>query len=86
MFLDPTSVFFDPSSHSKKPLLTKNSISDSVFCSKVAPTSMIFVPCRDGVSHNPAEYCSPEDCTNGAQVLMGAVLRYDVLRAQRSSK
>ncbi|KAF6231267.1 hypothetical protein HO173_010599 [Letharia columbiana] len=58
---------------------------DSVFCSKVAPTSMIFVPCRDGVSHNPTEYCSPTDCMNGAQVLMGAVLRYDVLRAQRSS-
>ncbi|CAF9906890.1 MAG: hypothetical protein ALECFALPRED_002746 [Alectoria fallacina] len=57
---------------------------DSVFCSKVVPTSMIFVPCRNGVSHNPAEYCSIEDCRNGAQVLMGAVLRYDMLRAQQS--
>ena len=47
--------------------------------------SMIFVPCRDGVSHNPAEYSTPEDCANGAQVLMGAVLRYDVLRADRSN-
>lgn len=46
---------------------------------------MIFVPCRGGVSHNPAEYCSSEDCVIGAQVLMGAVLRYDVLRAQRRS-
>ncbi len=26
------------------------------------------MPCRDGVSHNPAEYCSSEDCGNGAQV------------------
>ena len=57
---------------------------DSVFTSHRVPTSMIFVPCKDGVSHNPAEYCSPEDCANGAQVLMGAVLRYDKLRAQRS--
>ncbi|MCJ1455224.1 hypothetical protein MMC28_005578 [Mycoblastus sanguinarius] len=57
---------------------------DSVFTSKRVPTSMIFVPCRDGVSHNPAEYCSPEDCANGAQVLMGAMLRYDKLRAQRA--
>ena len=56
---------------------------DSVFTSKRVPTSMIFVPCRDGVSHNPAEYCAPEDCANGAQVLLGAVLRYDRLRAQR---
>lgn len=67
-------------------LLTKKQISDSVFCSKVAPTAMVFVPCRDGISHNSAEFCSPADCMNGAQVLMGAVLRYDVLRAQRSSK
>lgn len=58
---------------------------DSVFASKRVPTSMIFVPCRDGVSHHPAEYCAPEDCANGAQILMGAVLRYDKLRAQRAS-
>ena len=45
---------------------------------------MIFVPCRDGVSHNPAEYCEPEDCANGAQVLMSSVLRYDGLRAGRA--
>jgi len=45
--------------------------------------SRIFVPCRDGVSHNPAEYCSPEDCGNGAQVLLGAMLRYDRLRAEK---
>lgn len=57
---------------------------DSVFANKRVPASMIFVPCRDGVSHNPAEFCSPEDCANGAQVLMGAVLRYDRLRAERS--
>ncbi|MCJ1389637.1 hypothetical protein MMC18_002494 [Xylographa bjoerkii] len=57
---------------------------DSVFTSKRVPTSMIFVPCRDGVSHNPAEYCKKEDCANGAQVLMGAVLRYDALRRERA--
>ena len=45
---------------------------------------MIFVPCRNGVSHNPAEYCSAEDCANGAQVLMGASLHYDKLRADRT--
>lgn len=57
---------------------------DSVFTSHRVPTSMIFVPCKDGVSHNPTEHCSPEDCANGAQVLMGAVLRYDKLRAERA--
>jgi hydantoinase/carbamoylase family amidase len=57
---------------------------DSVFTSKRVPTSMIFVPCKDGVSHNPEEYCSPEDCANGAQVLMGAVLRYDKFRGEKA--
>lgn len=56
---------------------------DSVFTSKRVPTAMVFVPCREGISHNPAEYCKPEDCAVGAQVLMGAVLRYDELRAQQ---
>lgn len=67
--------------------LTKEMVSgaghDSVHASKRCPTSMIFVPCRDGVSHNPAEFTSDEDCAIGAQVLTGAVLRYDQLRAGR---
>ncbi|RFU34172.1 hypothetical protein B7463_g2129, partial [Scytalidium lignicola] len=63
--------------------MTSGAGHDSVYTSKRAPTSMIFVPCRDGVSHNPAEYCSQEDCGNGAQVLLGAMLRYDRLRAAR---
>ncbi|KAF2803521.1 amidase [Mytilinidion resinicola] len=56
---------------------------DSVYTSKRVPTSMIFVPCRDGISHNPREYTSPEDCALGAQVLLQAVLRYDRMRAER---
>ena len=51
--------------------------------SKHAPTSMIFVPCLDGVSHNPREHCSIDDCSNGSNVLLGAMLRYDRLRAER---
>ncbi|KAK8048477.1 hypothetical protein PG994_010207 [Apiospora phragmitis] len=54
---------------------------DSVYASRVCPTTMIFVPCRDGVSHNPAEYTSPEDCAIGAEVLMHSVLKYDAMRA-----
>ena len=53
---------------------------DSVHTSTRVPTAMIFVPCREGLTHNPAEYTSPEDCSNGAQVLLGAVLRFDKLR------
>ncbi|MDO6694510.1 Zn-dependent hydrolase [Aliiglaciecola sp. 3_MG-2023] len=48
---------------------------DSVYISKVAPTSMIFIPCEDGISHNEAENATPEDITAGCQVLLGAVLK-----------
>ncbi|KAA8649775.1 M20 family metallo-hydrolase [Aspergillus tanneri] len=50
---------------------------DSVFASKRVPTSMVFVPCKDGLSHHPEEYCSTEDCATGASVILQAVIRYD---------
>ncbi|EHL03335.1 putative N-carbamoyl-L-amino acid hydrolase [Glarea lozoyensis 74030] len=50
---------------------------DAAWCSTVVKSSMIFVPSKDGISHNPAEYTTPEDCTLGAQVLLQAVLSYD---------
>ncbi|KAJ4006181.1 hypothetical protein NW752_010828 [Fusarium irregulare] len=56
---------------------------DSCYTNRVCPTSMIFTPTRSGISHNPTEYCSPEDCALGASVLLGAVLRYDKVRATR---
>lgn len=34
---------------------------DSCYTSLRVPTSMIFTPTRLGISHNPVEYCSPED-------------------------
>ncbi|QIW97683.1 hypothetical protein AMS68_003201 [Peltaster fructicola] len=66
-------------------MMTSGAGHDSVYTSKRVPTCMIFAPCREGISHNPKEFSSPEDCANGAQVLMGAVLRYDKLRAARGS-
>ena len=42
---------------------------DSLFMSRIAPTGMIFIPCRDGVSHRPEEYASPEAITRGTEVL-----------------
>lgn len=56
---------------------------DSVYASRRCPTSMIFVPCRGGVSHNPEEWTSEEDCALGAEVLCQSVVRYDRLRARR---
>jgi beta-ureidopropionase / N-carbamoyl-L-amino-acid hydrolase len=59
---------------------------DAAYISRVAPTAMIFVPCRDGVSHNEAEFTSKEQCAAGAQVLLQAVLDYDRGLAERQAK
>jgi N-carbamoyl-L-amino-acid hydrolase len=59
---------------------------DAAYIARVAPTAMIFVPCRDGISHNEAEYSSPEQCARGAQVLLQAVLNYDRYLAERSGE
>lgn len=70
--------------------LTKDLVSgaghDSCYTSMRCPTSMIFVPSRDGLSHNPREFTKDEDCVLGAQVLLGSVLRYDRLRWDRANK
>jgi N-carbamoyl-L-amino-acid hydrolase len=50
---------------------------DAVYISRVAPTTMIFVPCLNGISHNEAESTTVEQCAAGAQVLLDAVLEYD---------
>ena len=42
---------------------------DSLFMAQVCPTTMIFIPCRGGVSHRPDEYSSPEQIQNGVAVL-----------------
>jgi len=50
---------------------------DAVYVARVAPTTMIFVPCLKGISHNEAESTSQEECAAGAQVLLNAILEYD---------
>ncbi|NSZ60082.1 Zn-dependent hydrolase (plasmid) [Agrobacterium tumefaciens] len=49
---------------------------DSVYVSRVAPTAMIFIPCKDGVSHNPAESAEKDQCTMGTQVLLETIIAY----------
>ena len=48
---------------------------DALYVAKVAPTSMIFVPCKDGVSHNEAEDAKPDDLEAGCNVLLHAMLK-----------
>ncbi|RWR09229.1 Zn-dependent hydrolase [Paenirhodobacter populi] len=50
---------------------------DAAYVARRAPTAMIFVPCAGGLSHNPAESATPEDCAAGAQVLLDALLIHD---------
>jgi len=50
---------------------------DAAYIARVAPTTMIFVPCLGGLSHNEAESTSFDECAAGAQVLLNAVLEYD---------
>jgi N-carbamoyl-L-amino-acid hydrolase len=47
---------------------------DAIYIARVAPTSMIFVPCKDGISHNEIEDARPEHLEAGANVLLHAVL------------
>jgi N-carbamoyl-L-amino-acid hydrolase len=53
---------------------------DAVYASKVVPTSMIFVPCAGGLSHNEAESITQADATAGVQVLLDAVVALDAGR------
>lgn len=50
---------------------------DAQFASYMMPTTMIFVPSKDGHSHCEPEYTSPEACTAGASVMLNAVLKAD---------
>ena len=50
---------------------------DAQFSSYMLPTTMIFVQSKDGLSHCEPEYSSPEHCTEGATVMLGAVLKAD---------
>ena len=54
---------------------------DACNIAAVAPTSMIFIPCIDGISHNEVEDAKPEWITAGGQVLLGAVLEMAGVRS-----
>jgi beta-ureidopropionase / N-carbamoyl-L-amino-acid hydrolase len=47
---------------------------DAYYISRIAPTAMIFTPCRDGISHNEAEHADRDTTVPGVNVLLHAVL------------
>ena len=50
---------------------------DAQAMAQIAPVGMIFVPSIGGISHSPKEFSTPEDIANGANVLLGTILRLD---------
>jgi len=62
--------------------IVSGALHDAAYVSRVAPAGMIFVPCRDGISHNEEEFSSQEQCAKGAKVLLQAVLDFDAQLAE----
>ncbi|WVT76981.1 Zn-dependent hydrolase (plasmid) [Sinorhizobium chiapasense] len=50
---------------------------DAAHIATITPTAMIFVPSKEGLSHNEAEYTAPEECARGAEVLFQTILELD---------
>ncbi|MFM7427081.1 MAG: Zn-dependent hydrolase [Elainella sp.] len=50
---------------------------DSLEIGRITDMGMIFVPSQEGLSHSGAEYTSPEQCTQGANVLLHTLLKLD---------
>ena len=48
---------------------------DTLFMARITPVAMLFIPCRNGVSHMPSEFASAEDIARGAAVLGAALAR-----------
>lgn len=57
--------------------LPNGAVHDAGEISRIAPMGMVFVPSRDGISHAPQEFTSPEDCADGVEVLYRSVLLLD---------
>ena len=53
---------------------------DMAFIAQVAPAAMVFIPCREGLSHNPDEWASAEALEHGTRVVLEALLKVDVER------
>ncbi len=57
--------------------LPSGALHDAQMMARLSPMGMIFVPSVRGISHSPLELTRWDDCTRGADVLLGAVLEMD---------
>jgi N-carbamoyl-L-amino-acid hydrolase len=56
-------------------MMVSRAYHDSLFMATICPTAMIFIPCRDGISHRPDEYSAPEQIAAGVAILAGTLAR-----------
>ncbi|SIR21304.1 N-carbamoyl-L-amino-acid hydrolase [Rhizobium sp. RU20A] len=54
--------------------MTSGAFHDALFVNRIAPSAMIFVPCRGGISHNEAEFVAADDIVQGAATLLDVTL------------
>lgn len=54
--------------------MASGALHDAANIASVVPSAMVFVPCRDGISHNVKEYAAPGDLAAGTNVLLAALL------------
>lgn len=55
--------------------MTSGAGHDAMYLAQIMPTGMIFIPCKDGLSHNELEYAQPEDLIAGGNVLLHTILQ-----------
>ena len=46
---------------------------DTMCVADRVPTAMVFVPCKDGISHHPAEEADPADAALAAEIILAAI-------------
>lgn len=82
--LDPQLVeaLTEAARESGEPFLVMHSgaAHDTMCVAKRVPSAMVFVPCKDGVSHSPEENASPADAALGAEIILNAVRRFMAAR------
>ena len=56
--------------------MTSGALHDTVMMARHVPSAMLFIPCRDGISHSPEEYADVEDAALAAEVMLAAIQRW----------
>jgi allantoate deiminase len=64
-------------------MLMSGPFHDALSLSSVCDFGMIFVRCRDGISHNPLEFAEMDDIAKGTELLYQTVLRISVSQTDR---